>query len=242
MARRAKPTRRTRIADKAPPALTPEQKEAREAFFEAIDAKEQGDWKLGDLANHWISGWKKTARYRGFRRFYEDVILLGRKDTAPSYSTLTLYGRVAGVWPVEVAIAFGMAKLALLYSWLTLKQLPFPADPANVKISIPQDGSAVVKSFADASEQDLKRALAAAKKPSRPSTPLTARESWLIRRIDQGLEEYQPGGSALLHASAGPNGLTFALSPSPAAHFIELIVLVHEALQKDVPGDAEPHG
>jgi hypothetical protein len=46
----------------------------------------------------------------------------------------------------------------------------------------------------------------------------------------------------LLHASPGLNGLNFALSPSPAAHFIELIACIQEALHREVPGDDEPNG
>jgi hypothetical protein len=252
MASRAKPKRRTRVAPskkpkatkqrKPAPPLTPEQLQARDAFFEALDAKQRSDWKLGDLATHWSSDWKATARYRGFKRFYADIIVSGRKDTAPSYSTLTLYGRVAGAWPAEIAVRFGMAKLGLLYAWLTLKQFKFPADPTNVQLQVPQNGTTVVKIFAEATEREVQQALAAAKKPTRRPTPLSAREAWLIKRIDQGLEDYHPGSSALLHASPGPNGLTFALAPSPARHFIELIECVHDALRKDVPGDDEPNG
>jgi hypothetical protein len=252
MARRAKPTRRTRIAPakkrkapkpkKAPPPLTPEQEQVRDAFVDAIDAGERSHWQLGDLVNHWTVNWKGTKQFRRFKSFYKAVIAPERADSAPSYSMLTMYGRVAAAWSSDVAIRFGMAKLALLYTWLTFKKLPFPQDPSAVEIPVPQDGRAVAKTFAEATAQELRAALSAAKKANRPSTPLTPRENWLVRRIDEGLEDYQPGGSVLLHASPGPTGLTFALSPSPAAHFIELIGCINEALHKDVPGDDEPNG
>jgi hypothetical protein len=249
VASRRKKQQRRRIAAKKParkrtkaaPGLTPEQIEARDAFLGLIDAAGHNQWSLGDLANQWAAKWKRTGRYRGFSAFYKREIAPLRTDRALAYSTLTAYARVAASWSEALAVALGMAKLTLVWEWLTLHQLPFPADPSSFVIRIPgKDGTGPAdKTVASATVEEIRRALDHAKRPL--PTPLTKREAWLGRRIQQGLEEYQAGGAVLLHASPTDHGYFFALRASPAAHFIELIDCIHDALHKDVRGDEEPN-
>jgi hypothetical protein len=227
----------------AEPDLTPEQLEAQDAFFELIDEQQQRHWKMGDLLNQWSAKWKRTGRYRGFTAFYKKEIFAKRKNLAPAYSTLTTYARVAAAWSEENTAKLGMTTLSLVWAWLTFKQLPFPADPSNVMIPVPgptDDSPPTWTPVAQANDADIRRALKAAKTP--PTKPPTKRESWLIRRIELGLEDYQPGGSVLLHAASAEGGFVLSLHPSPSAHFIELIDCIEEAIHKDIPGDDEPNG
>jgi hypothetical protein len=239
--RRVAAKRPTRKPSKAAPPLTPEQIAARDAFLGLIDAAGHNQWKLGDLANQWSAKWKRTGRYRGFSAFYKRVIAPLRTEQAPKYSTLTAYARVAAAWSEDLTVALGMAKLSAVWGWLTFHQLPFPADPSGIQIPIPGrvGGPPTTKTVADASVEEIRKALDEAKKP--PPTPPTAREAWLIRRTEQGLEDYQDGGSVLLHASSTDHGFAFSMRPSPAAHFIELIDCIHDALHRDVRGDEEPN-
>lgn len=127
-----------------------------------------GAHQIGTLYNHVVD--KRLAIIAGYK---DTRTYFAQNVKALSQSALSVYGRVAKLFPETSCTLYGPYKLNALYIYAELTGMGFAPDPANFLIDVPQDnGTMAHKPFAECSVDEIERATKAKRTPPKVNVPV----------------------------------------------------------------------
>lgn len=205
--------------------LTPDEQDALDQYGSLIAQGESTHWDIGDLTNRLTKGWK-SATFPDIKDFYTRVVKPTYGERAPAYPSVVLYARVAATWKKVFAINVGMTKMGLIWTWIMLtdRDLTHPLDDdAMLSYVDPKTNEEVSKPVLECSNAEIQEAIEQIKAKSRAEPPDDGNR-YIVNAVDQGLEAYVQGGSALLVVKTRRSGARWlGLRPVEAPEFPAMV-------------------
>lgn len=182
--------------------------------------------QIGSIYNHIVD--RKLAEVAGYG---SAQAYLSQHVKALSQATLSLYGKVARQFSVDICTQYGMYRLRALISYADATLATLPADPGPVLVDVPQDDSKVEsKAFSQCSVDEVERATRAkkAKPVERVPVPDAARllffEDSIFRKFDKVAE-------VRFTARTEEGKTLLSVQDVPMAEVTRLIQALQEGLQ-----------
>lgn len=228
---RSKPRSQRKRA--AAPALPAELAPIRDEFLEVIDAGEGSEWKLGDLANRSTSK-VEASKFGSMLKFYGKVIKAARPE-APSYSSVTLYARVAKVWPDEFAF-LGVSKLGAALTWCHAAQIHPPDDPRLLKIPVTTKTGSVEKPFEQCTRVEIQAAAAALDPTPPPKMPAEVRD--VVHKLMAAIQLIDKDGPAHINVKLNGPEPILDIAGLPFSQVRDIVYEMYFAFFPLPPGDS----
>ncbi|MGZ3459199.1 MAG: hypothetical protein ACXU86_11930, partial [Archangium sp.] len=182
--------------------------------------------QIGTLYNHVVD--TKKAEGAGYKSAQD---YFSKNVKALSQATLSLYGKVARSFSVDICTQYGMYRLRALISYMEATLAALPEDPGTVLVDVPQDNGQVEKKpFSACSVDEVERAMRAKRSPPVEQVPLPDKarllffEDSIVRKFD--------GVAPVRLSSRSEDGKTLLnLQGVPMAEVPRLIQALQEGLE-----------